>query len=201
MTDRKSSFQRAALAATLVFMVLSTLVVAAWSTVWPTDPGVAYGRATTPDAAPEGTATFADVDARAVADNLFNHVVEAASANDSAQLEAYLPLALTAYAELGATDADALFHLATLQRVGDLPEHSLRTALQILEAEPAHLLGLGAAAVAAQAAGDAGQASALYGRFVAAYDAEIARELPEYVGHASFLQRVRRDASGAADRP
>lgn len=204
MPNRRSALgrgQRAAMAATLVFMVVSAIVVAAWSTVWPDDPGMAFGRPTHAEALPEGTRNLDDVDPRSVADNLFNHVVQAAADGDSLQLRTYLPAALQAYSVLGTLDADALFHVATLQRVASDPDASLTAALRILESDEEHLLGLGAAAVAADEAGDAATANAFYSRFSSAFEREMARSLPEYVGHASFLGRVRAEGETRAAGP
>lgn len=179
--------------ATLGFFVLSGLVIAVWSVAWPGDFNQAYGPAggVSP---PEGTATMESVDPRAVADNLFNHVVDAAAAGDSTQLHAFLPLALMAYAEAAPLDPDGLFHLSTLQRIGEMPSESLESARGILAIEPDHLLGLGAAATAAISLGRSDEAAGFYSRFVAVYEGEVDRTLTEYVGHSNFLTRTESEA-------
>lgn len=177
--------------AVLSFLALSGLVIALWSAVWPGDFRLAYGPAT----APEGTATLEAVDPRAVADNLFNHVVDAAAGGDSTELQAFLPLALMAYSEAAPLDADGLFHVSTLQRIGEMPNESLRSARGILEIDPDHLLGLGAAAVASETLGQTEDATRYYARFAQVFDEEVDRALTEYVGHSSFLNRVELDAT------
>jgi hypothetical protein len=147
---------------------------------------------------PEGTLTLDAVDPRAVADDLFNRVVDAAATGDSAQLPAFLPLAVGAFGEAGPLDPDGLFHLATLLRIGERGEESLLTALAILDVDPDHLLGLGAAAEASRLAGR--DAVSFYRRIMEVYDVQIQRPLDEYLGHASFT-RVRADAEGWAEVP
>lgn len=170
------------------FAVISLTMVAAWSMAWPDSDGAA---APGPNAsAPEGTTTWEGLDGRAVADNLFNHVVDAAAAGDSVQLRTFLPLALAAYRDVEPLDPDGLFHLATLQRIGEMPDDAVQSALEILSIDEQHLLGLGTAAVASREAGQSGEARAFYARYTESYDAEIERALPEYIGHSAFLGRV-----------
>lgn len=181
--------------AILGFFVLSGLVIAVWSVAWPGDFNLAYGPAgSAVISPPEGTATMESVDPRAVADNLFNHVVDAAAAGDSTQLHAFLPLALMAYAEAAPLDADGLFHLSTLQRIGEMPTESLASARGILDVEPDHLLGLGAAATASISLGRPDEAADFYSRFVAVYEDEVDRTRTEYIGHSNFLTRTESDA-------
>jgi len=184
--------------AVLGLLGLFTLAVLAWSL----GGGARAGPVSTATFdAPEGTTTLESVSPRDVADNLFNHVVDAATLGDSAELEAFLPLALMSYDEARPLDADGLFHLATLQRIALLHAESLASARGILELHPDHLLGLGAAAAAAEALGQSGVASEYRRRFAAVYGSEIDRSLVEYVGHADFLSRVEIEAaSGEAAR-
>ena len=134
------------------------------------------------------------------ATELFNQIVDAAAAGDTMSVFAFLPLAVDAYAEAGAVDPDALFHVSTLFRIGDQPEEALRSAEAILAKEPDHILGLSAAADAELALGRRRQAVERYERIVAVYAAQVTRELPEYVSHAGLIERIRSEAAPHAER-
>lgn len=132
---------------------------------------------------------------RSAADQLFDHVVEAAEAGDSAGLALYLPMAIQAYQEARPLDADGLFHLSTLQRTSDLVRDAGGTAGEVLAGNPNHLLGLYAAAEAAEQAGDTVAARDFYARLVDAWDGEMERDRPEYHAHAEMLEAVRARAA------
>jgi hypothetical protein len=70
-------------------------------------------------------------------------------------------------------------------------------AERILATNPNHLLGLAAAAEAAERDGDEAAARSFYQRFIAAYDAEVARGLPEYRDHARMLPELLTNARRA----
>lgn len=129
--------------------------------------------------------------ARRAADQLFDRVVEAAEADDSAQMALFLPMAIRAYQEARPLDADGLFHLSTLQRTSDLTADAGGTAREMLARDPNHLLGLYAAAEAAEKSGDHEAARAFYARLVEAWDGEIDRGRPEYQAHSDMLRDVR----------
>jgi tetratricopeptide (TPR) repeat protein len=180
------------------FFLLSAVVVVLWARFGLTDVRVAYGLDDADAPVPEGTISLDAVDPRAVADDLFNRVVDAAAVGDTAELWAFLPLAVTAYGEAGPLDADGLFHLTTLLRIGGRGEESLAGARAILDADPDHLLGLGAAAEAAKLAGRPDEAATYYRRILEVYEVQIERPLDEYLGHASFITRVKADADASA---
>lgn len=167
-----------------------------WSMSWDPPTGALGGpSAMTPTSAPEATIPLESVDPREVADNMFNHVVDAASAGDTAQLQSFLPLAVEAYRAAAPLDVDGLFHLSTLLRIGAMPTESLATASAILERDPDHLLGLGAAAAASVDLGSADEAASFYEHALDVFDSESDRPLTEYVGHSAFLSRLRSEAA------
>lgn len=150
-----------------------------------------------PGAAPPLTGT-----PREQADRLFNRIMQALALGDTAEASFFLPMGILAYRQAGELDADGLYHLSILETESGDAASGLATAQRILASAPDHLLGLGAAARAAEAVGDASTASRLYRRFLDVYDAERARELPEYVDHARILPDYRGDAeSYLAARP
>lgn len=163
--------------------------------MWSGEYGGLYGAETRRESGPvEGALELAAADVRHAADGLFNQVVDAAVAGDTMQLQAFLPMAVMAYQEAFPLDADGLFHLSTLQRIGNTPEESLASARWLLERDPNHLLGLGAAAEASLELGWDDEASSYYARLVKVFDVQADRPLAEYLGHSALLERMKGDA-------
>jgi hypothetical protein len=191
----RAPFGRGAVLGAVAFALLSGVVVAGWSAVWTGDLDGLYGAESARDnGVPEATLEIAAADVRKAADELFNQVVDAAGAGDTVQLRAFLPMAVMAYLEAGPLDADGIFHLATLQRIGDAPEESLASALALLDRDPDHLLGLGAAAEASLDLGRRRDAARYYERFTDVFETQADRPLGEYLGHAALLERMKRDS-------
>jgi len=158
-----------------------------------------------PVAAPQGVAPFAagggnppdlsSMTPREAADRLFDRVMTYVSQADSAQAQAFLPMALGAYERAQPLDHDGLFHLSLLNRVaGDL-EAALGNATQVLDVDPDHILALTAAAEATVEMGRTEEAAAYYRHLLDVIDAQEALALPEYVAHAQIMQSVRVDAA------
>lgn len=137
---------------------------------------------------------------REAADRLFNRVMTAVSAGDSAQVQSFLPMAIQAYQMVEPLDADGHYHLSELQRTAGQPDSALTTARRALATAPDHLLVLAAAAQAARDLGDEAQARELYARFVERYDTERAKALPEYEAHVGQLPDLLAEAR-ARSRP
>lgn len=131
---------------------------------------------------------------REQADRLFNRVMQLLAMNDSAQASFFLPMAILAYRQAGELDADGHYHLAVLETTAGNYAAAREAADRILSATPDHLLGLGAAARAAAAAGDTSAARRFYERFLRAYDEELSRDRPEYRDHAQILPDYRGEA-------
>jgi len=191
----KSGSGRAATYAVFGLLALLMVVITAWAAVPGRDPDVVYGPSG-PDggSSPEGTTTMEAIDLRQIADNLFNHVVNASAEGNTSQLREFLPLALVAYEEAEPLDVDGLFHLSTLQRIDDEPAKALASAGKILDTDPTHLLGLGAAAAASRELGRDQEAADYYGSFLEVFEEEVARSLEEYLGHSTFLTSIKADA-------
>lgn len=128
------------------------------------------------------------------ADRLYERVMLAASAGDSAQVQMFLPMSIAAYERAQPLNADGLFHLSVLQRTALQAEDALTTAEEALAAHPDHLLNLAAAAGAAADLGRDERARELYGRMLEVWDAEMAKELEEYEAHANMLPDLRAEA-------
>lgn len=128
------------------------------------------------------------------ADRLFNRVMQATSEGDSAQAQAFVPMAIAAYQRARPLTLDGLFHLSMLNRTAMNLEAALDTALEIIEQDPNHLLGLAAAAEAAIELGELDEAEVHYRQLAAVYDEEIARALPEYGQHSRIVEVLKQDA-------
>lgn len=148
-------------------------------------------------AGPPGDASSVDISAmtpRERADRLFNRVMQSVSTGDSAQARAFLPMALAAYEQVPDLDLDGRYHDAVLHLIDGDPAAARAQADSILAAEPSHLFGLFTAAQAEQAMGREAAARQLYERFLEHYEAETARDLPEYRDHARVLPINRAEA-------
>jgi hypothetical protein len=131
---------------------------------------------------------------REAADRLFNRVMTAASTGDSAQAQRFLPMAIMAYQRVDTLDVDGRYHLAALQLVAHDYPAARAQADSILAASPTHLFGLFSAAAAEEGKGNAAGARDFYLRFIRAYDAEVAKKLPEYEEHSQGLPAMRAQA-------
>jgi hypothetical protein len=141
-----------------------------------------------------GAVDLASMSPREAADRLFNRVMTAVSAGDTAQARQFVPMAVMAYQRVDTLDADGRYHLAALQLVaGDYPAARAQ-ADTLLAANPAHLFGLFTAAQAELGRGNQAAARSLYQRFVQSYDAEVAKKLPEYEEHAQGLPAMKAEA-------
>jgi tetratricopeptide (TPR) repeat protein len=130
---------------------------------------------------------------REAADRLYNHVMNDLAAGDTADAMRFQPMAVQAYQVAEPLDLDGLFHQSLLENLVD-HAGALATAKRILATDPDHVLGLGAAAQAAVAAGDTAEALTYYKHLVAVYDAQAAKNLPEYEAHKNLLPEYRSEA-------
>ena len=136
---------------------------------------------------------------REAADRLFGRVMSLVEAGDTAQARVFLPMALSAYQRVSPLDADARYHLGTLQLFAGAPEAARAQADTILATDPDHLFGLYTAAQAERALGQEDAARARYRRFLEVADAEIARQRPEYQAHEPALRIMRAEAERRAE--
>lgn len=128
------------------------------------------------------------------ADRLFNRVMQSVSQGDSAQAQAFLPMAIAAYQRARPLSLDGLFHLSMLNRTAMNLEAALDVALEIVENDPNHLLGRAAAAEAALELGEMDEAAAHYEHIVEIYDEERQRALEEYRMHSAIVDVLKDDA-------
>jgi hypothetical protein len=155
---------------------------------------------TAPPAGAPGPGTPPDLSTmtpRAAADRLFNRVMTAAENGNTAEAQQFMPMAIAAHEQARPLDLDGLFHLALLHQTAADYTSALAVANEILAQNPDYLLGLSAAADAAQALGDTATVRQHYQRFLAVYDAEMAKNLEEYGVHAFNLNATRQAAVAA----
>jgi len=145
-----------------------------------------------------GAVDLSSMTPREAADRLFNRVMTAASTGDSAQAQRFLPMAIMAYQRVETLDVDGRYHLAALQLVAHDYPAARAQADSILAANPTHLFGLFSAAAAEDGKGNAAGAKDFYLRFIRAYDAEVAKKLPEYEEHSQGLPAMRAQAVAKA---
>lgn len=124
---------------------------------------------------------------REQADRLFNRIMTEYDEGDTTNARFFVPMGIQAYQQAEPLDADGLYHLALIHNVAGEFAAARTTAERILSTNPNHLLGLAAAAEAAERAGDRAAARAYQQRFIALYETEVARRLPEYQDHARIL--------------
>ena len=128
------------------------------------------------------------------ADRLFNRVMQSTSQGDIAQAQAFLPMAIAAYQRARPLTLDGLFHLSMLNRTATNLEAALDNALEIVEQDPNHLLGLAAAAEAAIELGELDEAEVHYRHLADIYDEEVQRPLEEYEQHSLIVDVLKQDA-------
>lgn len=153
------------------------------------DPGPNPNAPFATPGAPAGTGTPPPLTGtpREQADRLFNRIMQARSAEDTATVAFFTPMAVQAYEAVRPLDHDGLFHLAAIHTAAGDHASARSVAGEILAADPDHLLGLAISADAALAAGDDDAARQHFGRYIDVYDAQVARQLTEYQDHAALL--------------
>jgi hypothetical protein len=124
----------------------------------------------------------------------FNRVMSAKSAGDTASVAFFLPMALTVYQELNATDPDSRYHVALLHMAGGDAEAALATAREGLAEEPDYVLLLGVGAEAAVALGDDATARQYYTHLLEVYDTELGMSRIGYDHHQPMFPAYREAA-------
>jgi hypothetical protein len=172
------------------------ILVVGWTMTRPEGPVVAPGGGAPAGMPPasgvpatgQSTLDLSTMSPREAADRLFDRVMRTIAGGDTVGAISFQPMAVQAYQAIEPLDLDGLFHQSLLENLVD-PAAALATAGRILELEPDHILGLGAAAEAALGSGDEARAAELYAQIVGAYGAEANRPLVEYQGHTGLMEQ------------
>jgi hypothetical protein len=178
--------------------MFAIILVVGWNAVKPGPaqgpvPGMPGGGAGGNPAEGVSTLDIETMTPREAADRLFERVMTSIEQGDTVDALNFQPMAVGAYERAEPLNMDGLLHLALLQSITD-PAAGLATAKRMLETEPDHVLGLGAAAQAALALGDSAQAAEYYQRLLDHYATESVRTLEEYQLHETLMQGMKEDA-------
>lgn len=183
--------------ALIIFVIFSVLEPDRGLQEQGANPGAAAGGAAGAGGGDLGPAPNVDLTSmtpRQAADRLFDRVMRAGEAGDTAQVVNFLPMAISAYERARPLDSDGLFHLSVLQRTANQFEAALRTASTGLEEAPDHLLLLSAAAEAARQLGDTATAQQHYAHLLDVWEDERNSGLEDYQVHSALLPQIRNDA-------
>ena len=152
---------------------------------------------TGPASAPATVPDISRMTPRERADRLFDRIVRAAEAGDTAQVMQFQPMALSAYAMLGQQDSDSRYHVGLIHSLSGNFAAARAQLDSLRTVEPDHLLGAMLAFTLAELTEDADAREQAYRAFLEAYDVEIASERAGYLAHEpaiqSFLTAARRE--------
>lgn len=135
------------------------------------------------------------------ANRLFNRVMILAEAGKGDSVRFFLPMALGAYNQLPALDADARYHMGLLQLAGGDVEAALAQADTIQRSTPTHLFIYVLRAHAYQQGGNTQLERRAYADFLRNEPSEKAKNRPEYTDHAEALSNFKTEASRVTSRP
>ena len=131
-------------------------------------------------------------------DRLFDRIVRAAEAGDSATVVNFTPMALGAYQQLDTINADARYHAAVLRtQVGDFAG-ALALADTIEANHPGHLFGYMIRGGVAQVQNDTTRLRAAERDFQTHYDSEMKAGRTEYAEHGPAIDAFRQMAGTSA---
>lgn len=131
---------------------------------------------------------------------LFDRVMRLDSEGKKDSARFFIPMAIGAYNQLPARDADAHFDLGILYATGGDAPGTLAQADTILRSAPTHLYGFILRAKAYQLQNDAAGLRKAYADFLKNEAAERRRGRPEYADHANMLDSYHQEASSARPR-
>jgi len=135
------------------------------------------------------------------ANRLFNRVMTLAEAGKQDSVLFFLPMALGAYDQLPALDADARYHVGLLHLAGGDVIAALTQADTIQRAMPSHLFIYILRAHAYQAQGNTAQEQRAYADFLRHEQSELALKRPEYDDHREALTNFHSEALRQAQNP
>jgi hypothetical protein len=163
-------------------------------------PGISAGDGGEAEAvAPTGTPPdISTMSATERFNRLFDRVMRAASAGDTAQVRQFTPMAILAYGMLDTVTADARYHAAVLYAESGQDAAALALADTILAQNPNHLFGYLVRGEVADRRRDAAAAASARKAFMAHYQAEIGRaDRPEYGEHKPVIDEYRNSVNGS----
>lgn len=152
--------------------------------------------ATAAAAGQTGAPDISAMSPRERAARLYDRVMQYAEQGKQDSVAFFSPMALAAHEALPdlALDLDARYDYGRIAVVSGNAALAAAQADSILKQAPNHLLGLSLAARAAEALGQNDRAKTHWNTFAKVRTAELARQLPEYVAHASDIEAATRIA-------
>lgn len=133
-------------------------------------------------------------------DRLYERVMAAAAAGDTATVVRFTAHAFDAYAQLDSVDADARFHAGILAaQVGEY-EWARALADTILIRDPGHLLGFLLRGTVAELLADEPGLALARRDFLNAWTPEGSQSRSEYLDHQTSIDQFRQAAQAAAGR-
>ncbi|MFI5281262.1 MAG: zinc-ribbon domain-containing protein [Gemmatimonadales bacterium] len=146
------------------------------------------------------TTDISSLTPRQSADRLYDRVARASEANDSQQVQFFGPMAIQAYAAVTPLDIDAHLHLGMVDIALGNVDGASAEADTIVRTSRTHLFGPLLKARVAQLKGNTAALQQAYRTFLANYDAERRKNLPEYEQHATILTELKTTAESARGR-
>lgn len=134
---------------------------------------------------------------REQADRLFDRVMRAHEAGDTAQVNFFAPMAVQAYGLVGPLDADARYHVGLIQAISGNVDAALAQADTMQQAAPEHLMANMLKSGIELARGNQPAARRAYRAFVEHYESELAKNLPEYQAHRTAIEMFHEEAQAA----
>ena len=160
-----------------------------------------WSNASPPAASPAATGTgdptaidLASMTPRERFDRLYDRVMRAAESGDQGTVDQFSPMALAAYAQLEAFDADARYHAAMIRMHTGDPVGASALADTIRSESATHLFSYVIHATLARQRGDSARMSSERAGFLRHYDAELAAQRPEYQQHQFILDQMQSEA-------
>lgn len=131
---------------------------------------------------------------------LFERITRAAQSGDSAEVAAFVPMALGAYGQLPGITNDDRFHAAMIHfMIGDFPG-ALALADTIEQSVPHHLFAPLIRGTVAEAQSDTAALTRNYAAFRQNYPVELQAGRQEYSDHQELLEQFKRSADSAAQQ-
>lgn len=129
---------------------------------------------------------------------LYDRIMRYAEEGKQDSVQVFAPMAMASFEMLEGADfdIDARYDLGRVATEAGQLNIAAAQADTILATSPTHLLGLALAARTAERQGNKPAASASWKAFLAAKDAELRKNLPEYQAHAADIEAATRVASG-----
>ncbi len=178
-------------------VAVAGLVTVTWFTA--VRPRVEVPVAAAPGSGRGATTDLSLMSPRERADRLFNRVMGAHERGDRGEVDLFAPMAIQAYALLGAMDHDARYHLALLYSAGGPIAMALLQADSLDLEAPGHLFVAMLRGTLARISGDTLELRRAYRSFLDHYEREMAAAKPEYAEHQTSIGGFLTEARSALD--